>query len=166
MSNTLNKYDSWLTGDDSPAALVIQEHVMPVEGHDGALFPPTFAAGDGFPGGYNIDTFGDEKDGKNVCLIDSVGSQANRIEPIFAEEKYAGLIPQIVVKAGEKEINITEAGHRAGDASMRCSELQRSYMTRSGPCSAGTPNRRRKSRPRRWCSASGILATRRRSYLG
>ena len=32
MSNTLNKYDSWLTGDDSPAALVIQEHVMPVEG--------------------------------------------------------------------------------------------------------------------------------------
>ena len=124
MSNTLNKYDSWLTGDDSPAALVIREHVMPVEGHDGALFPPTFAAGDGFPGGYNIDTFGDEKDGKNVCLIDSVGSQANRIEPIFAEEKYAGLIPQIVVKAGEKEINITEAGHRAGDASMRCSELQ------------------------------------------
>ena len=124
MSNTLNKYDSWLTGDDSPAALVIREHVMPVEGHDGALFPPTFAAGDGFPGGYNIDTFGDEKDGKNVCLIDSVGSQANRIEPIFAEEKYAGLISQIVVKAGEKEINITEAGHRAGDALTRCSELQ------------------------------------------
>ena len=124
MSNTLNKYDSWLTGDDSPAALVIREHVMPVEGHDGARFPPTCAAGAGFPGGYNIDTFGDEKDGKNVCLIDSVGSQANRIEPILAEEKYAGLIPQIVVKAGEQEINITEAGHRAGDAVMRCSELQ------------------------------------------
>ena len=52
MSNTLHKYDSWLTGDDSPAALVIREHVLPVEGHDGALFPPTFAAGDGFPGGY------------------------------------------------------------------------------------------------------------------
>ena len=97
---------------------------MPVEGHDGALPPPTFAAGDGFPGGYNIDTCGDEQEGKNVCLIDSVGSQANRIEPILAEEKYAGLIPQIVVKAGEKEINLTEAGHRAGDALMRCSELQ------------------------------------------
>lgn len=124
MSKTLNKYDAWLTGDDGPAALVIREHLMPVEGHDGAVFPPTFAAGDGFPGGYNIDTFGDEKDGKNVCLIDSVGSQANRIEPKFAEEKYAALIPQVVVKAGEKEVNILDAGHRAGDALMRCSELQ------------------------------------------
>ena len=110
--------------DDYPAALVIREHLMPVEGQDGVLFPPTFAAGDGFKGGYNIDHFGDPKEGKNVCLIDSVGSQANRIEPIFAEEKYAKLIPQIVVEAGEKKVNILEAGHRAGDAMMRCSELQ------------------------------------------
>jgi len=122
-----NEYDAWLTGDDGPAALVIREHLMPVEGHDGAVFPPTFAAGDGFPGGYNIDTFGDENDGKNVCLIDSVGSQANRIEPKFAEEKYAGLIPQIVVKAGDKEVDILDAGHRAGDALMRCSELQEEF---------------------------------------
>ena len=124
MSNTSNKYDTWLTGDVGPAALVIREHLMPIEGHDGVVFPPTFAAGDGFPGGYNIDTFGEEKDGKNVCLIDSVGSQANRIEPIFAEGKYAKLIPQIIVKAGEKEVNILDAGHRAGDALIRCSELQ------------------------------------------
>lgn len=124
MSKVLNKYDPWLIGDEGPAALVIREHLMPVEGHDGVVFPPTFASGDGFPGGYNIDKFGDEKDGKNVCLIDSVGSQANRIEPIFAESAYAELIPQVVIKAGEKEINILEAGHRAGDALARCSELQ------------------------------------------
>ncbi len=121
MSKTLTKYDHWLSGDQGPAALVIREHLMPVEGHDGAVFPPTFAAGDGFPGGYNIDT---TSDGGNVCLIDSVGSQANRIEPIFSQDKYAKLIPQIVVKAGEKSINILDAGHRAGDALMRCSELQ------------------------------------------
>ncbi|MCH8243748.1 MAG: type I-U CRISPR-associated protein Cas7, partial [Planctomycetes bacterium] len=87
----------------------------------------TFAAAEDkrvFPGGYNIDHFGDPKDGKNVCLIDSVGSQANRIEPIFAEEQYAGLVPQIVIQAGEREISIFEAGHRAGDALVRCSELQ------------------------------------------
>ncbi len=124
MSNESTKYDVWLTGDEGPAALVIREHLMPVEGNDGVVFPPTFAAGDGFPGGYNIDTFGDGKDGENVCLIDSVGSQANRIEPIFAEPAYASLIPQIVIKAGEKEINILEAGHRAGDALVRCSALQ------------------------------------------
>lgn len=122
MSN-LTQFDAWLF-DDGPAALVIREHLMPVEGRDGIIFPPTFAAGDGFPGGYNIDKL--DSDGKeNVCLIDSVGSQANRIEPLFAKEKYAGLVPQIIVKAGEKSVNLlVEAGHRAGDAIVRCSELQ------------------------------------------
>jgi len=124
MSNVLSKYDSWLTGHDGPAALVIREHLMPVEGEDGVVFPPTFAGGAGASGGYNIDSFGDDNEDKNVCLIDSVGSQANRIEPIFADPPYAALIPRIVVKAGEKEVNILEAGHRAGDALVRCSELQ------------------------------------------
>ncbi len=116
----LAKFDAYLK-DDGPAALVIREPLMPVEGKDGVLFPATFAAGDNFPGGYNIDG---DADGTNVCLIDSVGSQANRIEPLFAKEKYVALIPQIVVKAGEKSVNILEAGHRAGDAIVRCSELQ------------------------------------------
>lgn len=116
----LTKFDRYLT-PDGPSALVIRQWLMPVEGPDGVLFPATFAAGVGFPGGYNIDTF---PDGTNVCLIDSVGSQANRIEPIFAEEKFKELVPQIVVKAGEKEVSILEAGHRAGDAIVRCSALQ------------------------------------------
>ncbi len=116
----VSQFDDYLK-DDGPAALVIREYLMPVEGSDGVVFPATFASGDNFPGGYNID--GDLK-GTNVCLIDSVGSQANRIEPIFASEKYQALIPQIVVKAGEKLINIVEAGHRAGDALVRCSALQ------------------------------------------
>ena len=114
------QFDHYLS-DDGPAALVIREHLMPVEGPDGVLFPATFAAGDGFPGGYNID--GDPS-GPNVCLVDSVGSQANRIEPLFAEEEYKHLLPQIAVSAGEKEVSILEAGHRAGDALLRCSELQ------------------------------------------
>ncbi|MDP1797733.1 MAG: type I-U CRISPR-associated RAMP protein Csb1/Cas7u [Planctomycetaceae bacterium] len=116
----LTKFDHFLSSE-GPAALIIREALMPVEGRDGVLFPATFASGDGFPGGYNIDT---DATGKSVCLIDSVGSQANRIEPMFAEEKYKHLIPQIVVKAGEKEVSILEAGHRAGDALVRCSELQ------------------------------------------
>jgi CRISPR-associated protein Csb1 len=121
MSN-VKQFDAWLTGDDGPAALVIRENLMPVEGADGVLFPATFASGDNFAGGYNIDEF---PDGKNVCLIDTVGSQANRIEPLFAQEKYADLVPQIVIKAGEKRINLlVEAGHRAGDAIIRCSALQ------------------------------------------
>ena len=116
----LTRFDSYLS-NDGPAALVLREYLMPVEGADGVLFPATFAAGDNFPGGYNIDG---SMNGENVCLIDSVGSQANRIEPLFAEEKYSVLIPQIIVIAGEKSVSILEAGHRAGDALVRCSALQ------------------------------------------
>jgi CRISPR-associated protein Csb1 len=117
----VKQFDRYL-GDDGPAALVIREWLAPVEGADGGvLFPPTFAAGDNFPGGYNVD--GDPT-GTNVCLVDSVGSQANRIEPIFKGDKYKHLIPQVVVKAGEKDVHIVEAGHRAGDALVRCSSLQ------------------------------------------
>ncbi len=117
----LDAYDHYLA-DDGPAALVIRESLMPVEGPDGVLFPATFA------GGYNIDWFGDPAEGRNVCLVDSVGSQANRIEPIFDDRecdgKYAGLVPQIRVQAGDHEVSILAAGHRAGDALVRCSELQ------------------------------------------
>src|SRR6266567_5367871 len=118
-----SKYDQWLSDDDGPAALVIREHLMTVEGHDGVLFPATFAASEDrtFRGGYNIDEF---PGGKNICLIDSVGSQANRIEPMFTRRDYTGLVPQIVVKAGEKRVNLLDAGHRAGDAIVRCSALQ------------------------------------------
>jgi CRISPR-associated protein Csb1 len=123
-----NQYDHFLK-DDGPAALVVREYLMPVEGADGVLFPATYAAAEEkakFAGGYNIDT--DERTGKNVALVDSVGSQANRIEVMFLPDKYDGryakLVPQIVVTAGEKAVNLLEAGHRAGDALVRCSSLQ------------------------------------------
>jgi CRISPR-associated protein Csb1 len=116
----LARFDHHLSGE-GPAAFVIREYLMPVEGKDGVLFPATFAAGEGFPGGYNIDG---DLNGENICLIDTVGSQANRIEPMFTEEKYKALVPQIVIKAGEEGVNILEAGHRAGDAIVRCSALQ------------------------------------------
>lgn len=143
----LTKYDHYLS-DDGPAALVIREWLMPVEGEDGVLFPATFAAGDNFPGGYNIDVHPSDKDvgpsiaalvrdgklkpnidlfpgSKNVCLVDSVGSQANRIEPIFAQEPFRHLVPQVGVRVSpDKVVSIFEAGHRAGDALVRCSSLQ------------------------------------------
>ncbi len=120
MSNILEKYDHYLNSD-GPAAVVIREPLIPVEGADGVLFPSTFASGDGFPGGYNIDG---DLNGENIALVDSVGSQANRIEPLFAEAEYAALVPQVVVTAGTKRISLLEAGHRAGDAIVRCSALQ------------------------------------------
>ncbi len=117
--------EAWLADSaDAPAAVVLREFLSPVEGKDGVFFPPTFAAAENskeFLGGYNINDLGN---GENVCLIDSVGSQANRIEPMFATGDYAALVPQLVVEAGEKKISILEAGHRAGDAIVRCTELK------------------------------------------
>lgn len=118
--STLTQFDHFLK-PDGPAALVLREWLMPVEGNDAVLFPATYAAGDDFPGGYNIDV--DPETKKNVALIDSVGSQANRIEVIFKDEPYSKLVPQIAVTAGEKEISILEAAHRSGDAILRCSSL-------------------------------------------
>ncbi len=120
----LNQFDPWLTTDGF-AALVIREFLEPVEGPDGVLFPATYAAAEDkrvFPGGYNIDPPEGEK---NVCLVDSVGSQANRIEPLFAKPDYTHLVPQIFIKAGEKSVSILDAGHRAGDALVRCTPLQK-----------------------------------------
>lgn len=123
----LTTYDDWLTSDTA-AAIVIREPLVPVEGPDGVFFPATFAAAEDknvFPGGYNIDPPTGEK---NVCLVDSVGSQANRIEPIFAKPKYADLVPQVVITAGENSVNLLEAGHRAGDAIVRCTPLKKKFQ--------------------------------------
>lgn len=123
MSERLKTHDQWLTRDTGPAALVIRELLVPVEGRDGVVFPPTFAASEdkSFKGGYNIDDF----DGReNVCLIDSVGSQANRIEPLFKRPPYSPLVPQVVIKIREdKKVNLLDAGHRAGDALVRFSKV-------------------------------------------
>jgi CRISPR-associated protein Csb1 len=120
----LNQHDKWLTSD-TVAAIVIREPLVPVEGSDGVVFPATYAAAEDkniFPGGYNIDPPTGEK---NVCLVDSVGSQANRIEPMFAKTEYSDLVPQIIIQAGAKSVNLLEAGHRAGDAIVRCTPLQK-----------------------------------------
>ena len=125
--NELTKHDDWLTADTA-AAIVIREMLVPVEGADGVIFPATYAAAEDkkvFPGGYNIDPPEGEK---NVCLVDSVGSQANRIEPIFAMPEYAELVPQVVITAGETSVNLLEAGHRAGDAIVRCTPLRKTLQ--------------------------------------
>lgn len=118
--STLKLHDSLLAQTDA-AAVVLREELVPVEGPEGVLFPPTYAPGDGFPGGYNID--GDPA-GKNVCLVDSVGSQANRIEPLFGGPGLEGLVPQVCIVAGDRRVSLLDAGHRAGDAIVRCSPLQ------------------------------------------
>jgi CRISPR-associated protein Csb1 len=122
----INQFDKWLQ-DDGPAALVFHRVFLPVEGKESWIFPPTFAqseSGDeeeeGKGGDYQIDDLPDDSR-RNVCLIDSVGSQANRMEPIFKKQPYA--VPQRLVEMKDGEaVNLLDVGHRAADAAVRFSK--------------------------------------------
>jgi len=125
MDESLN---TWATDRLGPVALHLRQDLVPVEGADGVFFPPTYAAAKkGEKPGYNIDTL---SDGTRVALIDSVGAQANRMEPIFKDERFKHLVPQIEIAYGDTKkgtdgsISLLEAGHRLGDAVVRCTELQ------------------------------------------
>ncbi len=110
------EFDKWATAQDGPVALHLKQKLLPVEGEGGVIFPPTYARI-----GYNIDELAD---GTSVAAIDSVGSQANRIEPIFSQEPYDQLVPQISIEYGdEKTISILDAGHRLADAIVRSTSL-------------------------------------------
>ncbi len=111
---THDTINGWADDKNGPVALYLKQSLTPVEDGDPAvIFPPTYA-----DVGYNIDTL---SDGTKVVTIDSVGSQANRIEAIFKEEPWSALVPQIEILYGNrKTTTILDAGHRLGDAIIRC----------------------------------------------
>jgi CRISPR-associated protein Csb1 len=123
-SLTAEIINDWADNKNGPVALTCKQKFLPVEGEGGVIFPPTYA-----DIGYNIDTL---SDGTKVATIDSVGSQANRMEPNFKaakpgepENPSSTLVPQIdIVYGNEKAVSILEAGHRLGDAVIRSSELK------------------------------------------
>jgi CRISPR-associated protein Csb1 len=125
MSDLLNKYDDLLK-ETGPAAVVLKQWLKPVGSN--VIFPPTYANPSqkkGDPPVYNVD--------HSVCVIDSIPSQANRIEPSLGRvtDKNGNairLVPSIIVKAmvdgEEKKVNLLEAGHRAADAVIQLSSLR------------------------------------------
>jgi CRISPR-associated protein Csb1 len=150
MSDLITKFDD-LLADTGPAAITLAQWLKPVG--DPIIFPPTYAnPKEREPAVYNIDYFGDtaslerrfelkkthtwinserveEGHIKSVCVLDSIPSQANRIEPAFGrlrDEKgnSVRLVPTVKVQAtvdGEQvEIDLLEdAGHRIADAAIR-----------------------------------------------
>jgi CRISPR-associated protein Csb1 len=111
--------DAWADDPKGPVALHLKQKLVPVEGEGAVIFPPTYA-----DIGYNIDTL---SDGTKVVTIDSVGAQANRIEPIFGRDDLKHLVPQITITYDNQKssISLLEAGHRLGDAVIRSTVLQK-----------------------------------------
>lgn len=125
---TIEKFDN-IIQDDTIAAIVMRQYLTTVEGETPTvIFPPTYA-----DIGYNIETLDQSGEIKNVCTIDSVGSQANRMEPLFKKLPYSNLVPQIEIEIrkppakgqakGEiiDTVNLLDAGHRIADAVVRFS---------------------------------------------
>ncbi len=123
MDVTPQVLDMWATDMCGPVALHLKQKLLPVEGEGGVIFPPTYA-----DVGYNIDTL---SDGTRVATIDSVGSQANRLEPIFKaapkgqpDNPLAKLVPQIMIDVNDSlSLSIFDVGHRLGDALVRSTDL-------------------------------------------
>lgn len=126
MTTSLNheRLNAFADDPGGPVALHLQQPLVPVEGPGSVIFPPTYA-----DIGYNIDEL---SDGTKIANIDSVGSQANRMEPAFRQSRegdpenpLASLVPQIEIRYGEdKSKSILEVGHRLGDALIRSTELK------------------------------------------
>jgi CRISPR-associated protein Csb1 len=121
--------DCWADDLRGPVALHLRQALVPVEGKDGVLFPPTYAMKDDRKHGpYAMDEL---SDGTKVVQIDSVGSQANRMEPLFKkapegrpENPLAALVPQVQIGIENgTSVSILDVGHRIGDAMVRSSTL-------------------------------------------
>jgi len=120
----IKRFDHWFD-ETGPAAVVLLEQLQSVVEGESVIFPPTYApeqTSSDKKSEYATDTL---KDGRKVCQIDSVGSQANRMEPIFKNEPYRMLVRQVTVEvATGHKVNLLDAGHRAADAIVRFSDIK------------------------------------------
>lgn len=127
----------WLTERDQPVALVLTEQLEPASGPAGIIFPPSYASKDKvaeatrehpypisqlYKGIEPEDAAGRGIEA-NVCDLDNVGAQSNRMEPAFKRMPLSALVPQVTIKDGELEINLLEVGHRVADGAVRYSEF-------------------------------------------
>jgi len=112
--------ESWAR-DGEAVAIVLRQRLEPAEGAGAVIFPPTYANI-----GYNTSVL---SDGTRMCMLDTVASQANRIEPLFAKAPLDEFVPQFKIlfdgkdegKTVQKSVSLFEAGHRLADAVVRCS---------------------------------------------
>jgi CRISPR-associated protein Csb1 len=117
---------------DGPVLLVAKQLLGPASIDDEkteSVFPPSYANPSGKkddPPVYNIDVLDPWDPSKNVCVLDSIPSQANRMEPLFSQPPYDKLIPQYSVKFNDElpVFNITQIGHRLADAAFRGTTLR------------------------------------------
>lgn len=113
-----------LAADPEIVALTFKQKLESIDGPDAPIFPPTYPAPKE-TGKHRFDTpytVNETKGGVRLCDLDSVQSQANRMEAAFIGE-LAAVVPQHAVQAGNHRVELTKLPHRIADASIRATKL-------------------------------------------
>jgi CRISPR-associated protein Csb1 len=119
-----------LLAPEGPVMIVGQQSLQPAAiADDEIIFPPSYANPSekkDDPPVYNIDVLDPANPSKNVCVLDSVPSQANRMEPLFESPTNQGLVPQYSIRlvADAEPVSILQVGHRLADAVFRGTTLR------------------------------------------
>jgi CRISPR-associated protein Csb1 len=141
-----SEFDKRLDSKAGPVMIVGQQLLKPPsfdpEFEKEIIFPPSYAGSekssedddDSGESVYNIDPPYDPKDPathKNVCVLDSIPSQANRMEPLFKRSEFQSLVPQYQIRftEGADPINILDIGHRIADSAFRGTTLRGDVVT-------------------------------------
>jgi CRISPR-associated protein Csb1 len=118
------------------AAIRARIRLMPIGGEGAKVAPPTYAGAKGEGGQYAFETrrTPDGKESKSV-LLDSIASQANRIEDVLLTAYRSGLpIPVMeMVIPGRENVTSLTAPHRIHDAIFRDSLLDGKPFRESEP---------------------------------
>ena len=113
-----------LMADADIVALTLRQPLVSIDGPEVPVFPPTYPP-DQKRKTHRLDTpytINETKDGIRTCELDSVQSQANRMEAAFAGV-LADVVPRHVVSAGNHQVDLVSLPHRITDASIRATEF-------------------------------------------
>ena len=114
-----------LIGDEDLVALTYHQALEPVEGRTAVVHPPTYPGPQvnrGRAERRSEYVINDSGDGKRMCELDTVQSQANRMEASY-RGSLAELVPRHAVEVGNHRVDLTELPHRVADASIRATGL-------------------------------------------
>jgi CRISPR-associated protein Csb1 len=127
--------------DPQVVAVVARQRLRPADGPGQPFFPPTYLGANDAPT-YCISPLGGEH---NLCVVDSVQSQANRIEAAFLAAPYRELVRPVAVSAtladgSTRTLDVLEMGHRLADAALAFSDLDETVHAALRAYAAGGPD--------------------------
>ena len=129
-----------LIADAAIVALTFRQPLASVEASDVPIAPPTYppsreTGAHRFATPYTVN---ETRAGIRLCELDSVQSQANRMERAFTDV-LADVVPHHVVRAGRFERDLTALPHRIADAAIRATALASRIRAAFEAFEAGDP---------------------------